>query len=505
MLRRQDGTRLLCCLERSMNDVGYLKKVVRDPGGPVGANVAVLPAPGVSDSPDGVDGVLADSHRYAVRDGSSASGPSATPGRRAASRWTSSPPRRPPSDRDRRLRSARLRGVRPRVRRRSFSERRELGAAVAAYVGGEKVVDLWGRPSWQRDTLVLVYSTSKGLSAMTLALLHSRGLLDYDERVSTYWPEFARAGKEQVTVRQLLAHEAGLPVIDEPLDAELLADFDRLADAIAGQQPRWTPGEHHGYHGVSLGWYEGELVRRIDPQHRSLGRFFAEEIAAPLGSTCTSEFRTTCRASGSPGSSECRCTRRRRRCATCRGRMAAAMVNPRSLSYRAFANPRLPLRPTSTATSTGTSSSPPAAAPWAARAASPAPTRRSPAPRRRWPVNRDAGGTVLPRRRARNGWRDRVLKVDTAFSLGFARPLKPVPVRLPLTQLRAPGAGGVVRLRRPRPRRVVRLRDEPARLPPERRPAREAAARRALPLPLSRGSPWRQSVACRDGAAAPVA
>ena len=85
VLRRQDGTRLLCCLERSMNDVGYLKKVVRDPGGPVGANVAVLPAPGVSDSPDGVDGVLADSHRYAVRDGSSASGPSATPGRRAAS------------------------------------------------------------------------------------------------------------------------------------------------------------------------------------------------------------------------------------------------------------------------------------------------------------------------------------------------------------------------------------------------------------------------------------
>ena len=224
-----------------MNDVGYLKKVVRDPGGPVGANVAVLPAPGVSDSPDGVDGVLADSHRYAVRDGSSASGPSATPGRRAASRWTSSPPRRPPSDRDRRLRSAGLRGGPAREFERNFSERRELGAAVAAYVGGQKVVDLWGGPSWQRDTLVLVYSTSKGLSAMTLALLHSRGLLDYDERVSTYWPEFAQAGKEQVTVRQLLAHEAGLPVIDEPLDAELLADFDRLADAIAGQRPRWTP------------------------------------------------------------------------------------------------------------------------------------------------------------------------------------------------------------------------------------------------------------------------
>jgi CubicO group peptidase (beta-lactamase class C family) len=173
---------------------------------------------------------------------------------------------------------------------RNFAERRELGAACAAYVRGEEVVDLWGGirdardgSPWEQDTLVLVYSTSKGLAAMTLALAHSRGWLDYDERVTTYWPEFGQAGKQDVTVRQLLGHEAGVPVIDEPLEPRLLADFDALAEVIARQRPLWEPGTRHGYHGVSLGWYEGELVRRLDPQHRTLGRFFAEEIAGPLG------------------------------------------------------------------------------------------------------------------------------------------------------------------------------------------------------------------------------
>src|SRR5687768_16649831 len=172
---------------------------------------------------------------------------------------------------------------------RNLSSGRELGAACAAYVGGEKVVDLWGGvrdarsgARWDEDTLVLVYSTSKGLAAMTLAMLHSRGLLDYGERVAAYWPEFAQNGKERVTVRQLLAHEAGLPVVDEPLDPELIGDFDRLADVIARQRPLWTPGQRHGYHGISIGWYMGELVRRVDPEHRTLGRFFADEIAGPL-------------------------------------------------------------------------------------------------------------------------------------------------------------------------------------------------------------------------------
>src|SRR2546429_6599873 len=115
---------------------------------------------------------------------------------------------------------------------RNFAERGELGAACAAYRGGEKVLDLWGGvrdartgEPWAQDTLVLVYSTSKGLAAMTLALAHSRGLLDYNERVAANWPEFAQAGQDRVTLRQLLGHEAGLPVIDEPVDAELLQDF----------------------------------------------------------------------------------------------------------------------------------------------------------------------------------------------------------------------------------------------------------------------------------------
>ena len=161
---------------------------------------------------------------------------------------------------------------------------------MAAYVEGEKVVDLWGGvrdgrsdDPWEEDTLVIVYSTSKGLSAMTLALAHSRGWLDYDQRVVEYWPEFAKQGKGGVTVRQLLGHEAGLPVIDERLDPELLQDFDRLGEVIARQKPLWKPGTRHGYHGISLGWYMGELMRRVDPQKRTLGRFFAEELAGPLG------------------------------------------------------------------------------------------------------------------------------------------------------------------------------------------------------------------------------
>ena len=123
---------------------------------------------------------------------------------------------------------------------------------------------------------------------MTLALAQSRGWLDYDELVSTFWPEFAQAGKERVTVRQLLGHEAGLPVIEEPLDPRILAEFDRLAEVIARQRPIWEPGTRHGYHGVSLGWYEGELIRRIDPAHRTLGRFLQRRWPGRSTWTCTS-------------------------------------------------------------------------------------------------------------------------------------------------------------------------------------------------------------------------
>jgi len=172
----------------------------------------------------------------------------------------------------------------------NFARRRELGGACCAYYRGEKVVDLWGgirnkatREPWERDTMVIVYSATKGLAAMTLAIAHSRRWLDYDERVSAYWPEFAQQGKKQVTVRQLLSHQAGLYALDEPVDRTIIADLDRLAIILARQKPAWLPGTRQGYHAITLGYYESELLRRIDPQHRSLGQFFQDEIATPLG------------------------------------------------------------------------------------------------------------------------------------------------------------------------------------------------------------------------------
>lgn len=172
----------------------------------------------------------------------------------------------------------------------NFSRRRELGGACCVYHRGEKVVDLWGGvrnkatgEPWQEDTMVLVYSTTKGLAAMTLAVAHSRGWLDYEERVCSYWPEFAQNGKENITVRQLLAHQAGLFAFDGQGDRSLVADADRLAVVLARQKPAWEPGTRQAYHAITLGYYESELLRRIDPQHRSLGRFFQDEIASPLG------------------------------------------------------------------------------------------------------------------------------------------------------------------------------------------------------------------------------
>ena len=173
---------------------------------------------------------------------------------------------------------------------RNFTERNELGAACAVYHQGEKVVDLWGGirdkdsgAGWEEDTLVVVFSTTKGVASLALALAHSRGLFDYDAPVATYWEEFAANGKENVTVRQLLSHQAGLCAIDEPLNLQILADADKIAAAIAKQKPAWEPGTKHGYHGISLGWYESELLRRVDPQNRTIGQYFQDEIAQPLG------------------------------------------------------------------------------------------------------------------------------------------------------------------------------------------------------------------------------
>ena len=171
----------------------------------------------------------------------------------------------------------------------NFAKRHELGAACCVYHKGEKVVDLWGGTRnkatgdpWEEDTMVIVHSTTKGLAAMTLALAHSRGWLDYDAPVCKYWPEFAQNGKETITVRQLLAHQAGLFAFDEKVDRSVVADLDRLAAVMARQKPEWEPGTRQAYHAITLGFYESELLRRIDPKHRSLGQFFQDEIASPL-------------------------------------------------------------------------------------------------------------------------------------------------------------------------------------------------------------------------------
>jgi len=155
----------------------------------------------------------------------------------------------------------------------NFTRRNELGAARNK---------LTGEP-WEEDTMVIVFSATKGLSGLAMVLAHSRGLFDYDERISKYWPEFAQQGKDKITVRQLLAHQAGLFAFEETGDKSIIADLDRLAIVLARQKPAWEPGTRQAYHAITLGYYESELLRRVDPKHRSLGQYFHDEIAAPLG------------------------------------------------------------------------------------------------------------------------------------------------------------------------------------------------------------------------------
>jgi CubicO group peptidase (beta-lactamase class C family) len=304
------------------------------------------------------------------------------------------------------------------------------------------VRDARGGEPWAEDTLVLVYSTSKGLAAMTLALAQTRGWLDYDERVASYWPEFAQAGKGDVTVRQLLGHEAGLPVVDERLNPRILEDFDRLATAIARQRPLWRPGTRHGYHGVSLGWYEGELIRRVDPQGRTLGRFFAEEIADPLGLEVYF---------GAPGDLPRKRLARIERIPAWRALpkmrdlprpMALAMANPRSVSFRTFANPRLrrpadldrqEYRRLEFPAGGAIGSARDIARAYAAFVADPPGLGLTTA---------TLDELTRAPRPPTHGWHDEVLKVDTAFSLGFARPHGDFRFGSSFRAFGHPGAGG---------------------------------------------------------------
>jgi CubicO group peptidase (beta-lactamase class C family) len=182
---------------------------------------------------------------------------------------------------------ARFRAVREEFER-NFEERAEVGASVCVLVEGETVVDLWGgladrRPDrpWDRDTIGLVWSCTKGAVAVCAHVLVSRGLLDLDAPVARYWPEFAQAGKEDISVRLVLSHQAGLPAVRRPLRPGGLYDWDYVIECLAAEPPFWPPGTRQGYHAVTFGHLVGEVVRRVSG--KDLGRFFREEVAGPLG------------------------------------------------------------------------------------------------------------------------------------------------------------------------------------------------------------------------------
>ena len=171
---------------------------------------------------------------------------------------------------------------------RNFQERDEVGASVCVTLDGQTVVDLWGGQAnadtgaaWNEDTLSIVFSSTKGATAICAHILASRGQLDLDAPVATYWPEFAQSGKENIPVKMLLNHQAGLPAVRDPLPQGAYADWDLMVNTLAKQEPFWEPGTRNGYHALTFGWLVGEVVRRASG--KSLGSFFRDEIAGPLG------------------------------------------------------------------------------------------------------------------------------------------------------------------------------------------------------------------------------
>jgi CubicO group peptidase (beta-lactamase class C family) len=173
----------------------------------------------------------------------------------------------------------------------NFEKRGEYGAAVAVTIDGRQVIDLWGGHAdkertkpWRRDSIVNVFSTTKGLTAICAHRLVDKGLLDLDAQVTRYWPEFAKGGKDKIPVRQLLNHRAGLPALRRKLQKENFYDWDFMARALAEEEPWWTPGARHGYHAITFGWLVGEVIRRITG--KSVGAYFRDEIVKPLGIDC---------------------------------------------------------------------------------------------------------------------------------------------------------------------------------------------------------------------------
>ena len=171
---------------------------------------------------------------------------------------------------------------------RNFSTLGETGAALAVVLDGQPVIDVWAGWSdaartqpWQRDTIVNVYSTTKGMTALCAHRLVDQGRLDLDAPVAKYWPEFAQGGKDTLPVHYLLSHRAGMAAVREPLPPMALYEWDTMANTLAAQTPWWEPGTKHGYHALTYGWLVGEVIRRISG--KSVGAFFRDEVAQPLG------------------------------------------------------------------------------------------------------------------------------------------------------------------------------------------------------------------------------
>jgi len=171
---------------------------------------------------------------------------------------------------------------------KNFEDSLDTGASVAMTIDGENVVDLWAGDlvdevdkQWQEDTIVNVWSTTKTMAATVMLMLADRGLLDFNEKISMYWPEFAQNGKEDIAVRHIMSHSAGLSTVEEPIVFEDFCDHDKIASLLAAQAPWWEPGTKSGYHAITQGHLQNELVRRITG--KTLGTFFREEIAEPLG------------------------------------------------------------------------------------------------------------------------------------------------------------------------------------------------------------------------------
>jgi CubicO group peptidase (beta-lactamase class C family) len=226
----------------------------------------------------------------------------------------------------------------------NFTDHGDVGASVAITVGGDTVVDLWagtatydapvddgtGRRGvdgdWQEDTIINVWSTTKTMAALCCLVLADRGELDLYEPIATYWPEFAANGKETIATRHVLSHTAGLSGWDEPLTMSDLLDHDKLVALHAAQAPWWEPGTASGYHAVSQGYLLGEIVKRVDG--RTLGTFFADEIAGPLDA----DFHI-----GTPES----CDPRVARVIPPVDAVSDDGADPQSIAVRTLANPRL--------------------------------------------------------------------------------------------------------------------------------------------------------------------